>query len=58
MKIMINPFKRGKCIWKFNNNLLYQKDYLALINDIILDDKIKYAIPVYSLKYIKTSDNI
>ena len=58
MQIMINPFKRGKGIWKFNNNLLYQKDYLTLINDIILDEKIKYAIPVYSLEYIKTSNNI
>ena len=26
MHITIKPFKRGKGIWKFNNNLLYQKD--------------------------------
>ena len=58
MHITINPFKRGKGIWKFNNNLLYQKDYLNLINEIILEEKTKYAPPVYSLEFIKSSDNI
>ena len=37
---------------------MYQKDYLTLFNDIILDEKIKYATPVYSLEFIKASDNI
>ena len=58
MHITINPFKRGKGIWKFNNNLLYQKDYLTMINEIISDEKVKYAVPVYSLDFIKSSDNV
>ena len=57
-QIIINPLKRGKGIWKFNNNMLYQKGCLALINDIILDEKIKYATSVYSLKFIQTFKNI
>ena len=57
MHIMINPFKRGKGIWKFNNNLLYQKDYLNLINEIILEEKTKYAPPVYSLEFIKSMNS-
>ena len=46
MDILINNFKVGKGIWKFNNSLLYNKEYLNLINQAIEDEKIKYAIPV------------
>ena len=47
-----------KGIWKFNNSLLYNKEYLNLINQAIEDEKIKYAIPVYSLDFIKNNYNI
>ena len=49
MHITINPFERGKGIWKFNNNLLYQKDYLSLINE--RKNKICH-------EFLKSSDNI
>ena len=58
IQIRINPFVRGKGIWKFNNSLLYEKDYLTLINETILEEKTKYAAPVYNPDFIKLSDNL
>ena len=50
-------FTIGRGTWKFNNSLLKSKDYLKLVNKII--DEEKYALPVYSIDYIKQNyDNI
>ena len=37
--IVISKFKIGKGIWKFNNSLLKNKDYLELVNKIIQEEK-------------------
>ena len=37
---------------------MYNKEYLNLINQAIEDEKIKYAIPVYTFDFIKDNDNI
>lgn len=36
-------------MWKFNNSLLYDNDYLECIRDFILQVKKQYAIPVYNI---------
>ena len=54
--IVISKFKIGKGIWKFNNSLLKNKDYLELVNKIIHEEKSKYALPVYSAEYVKNEN--
>ena len=48
---------RGKGIWKFNNSLLQYEDYVKVINSAINDEKLKYALPVYNLDFIKSNFN-
>ena len=48
----------GKGVWKMNNSLLYNKEYLEIINNAIEDEKFKYAIPIYNLEHIKEFSNI
>ena len=49
----INKFLQGKGLWKFNNSLLECPEYVDLINGIIEEEKVKYAIPVYNLDFLK-----
>ena len=59
MTITISKSVTGRGTWKLNNSLLKNSDYLNLINSVIEDEKIKYSLPVYNLKYIKENyDNI
>ena len=53
MDIVLSKFNQGKGTWKFNNSLLQNQDYLNLVNKIIQEELLKYAIPVYSLQYIE-----
>ena len=39
LDIILNNFKSGKGLWKFNNSLLENKDFLTLINSIIDEEK-------------------
>ena len=48
----MTKFKRGKGIWKFNTRYLHEPEYVIIINDAIREEYIKYALPVYNLKYI------
>ena len=57
MDMVFNNFSIGKGIWKFNNSLLKNKDYLKLINEIIEDELIKYAVPVYQIEFLKNNFN-
>ena len=52
LEIIMNKFIRGKGLWKFNNSLLKDKEYLTLVNKIIAEEIIKYAIPVYNNEFI------
>ena len=58
LKICISKFNHGKRVWKMNNTLLKNKDYLDLINKVITEEKFKYALPIYSFEYINTNDDI
>ena len=57
MDMVFNNFSIGKGIWKFNNSLLKNKDYLKLINEIIEDEKLKYAVPVYQIQFLNNNFN-
>ena len=53
LKLSFIQFKKGKPLWKHNNSLLYDKDYLKIINDKIEDIKKQYALPVYDIENIQ-----
>ena len=55
LNLTINSFSQGKGIWKFNNSLLECPEYVYLINRIIEEEKLKYAIPVYEPNYVKNT---
>ena len=55
LDLMLNQFSRGKGLWKFNNSLLECPDYLNLINNVIEEEKLKYAVPVYDLSYLENN---
>ena len=52
LKIKLSQFQLGKGTWKFNCSLLKQRDYLDLINNIISEEKLKYALPVYNPNHL------
>ena len=55
LEISIHKFKAGRRIWKFNNSLLKNKDYLDTVNKCIEEETIKYAVPVYNLDFLKNN---
>ena len=58
LEIKFNPFIKGKPLWKHNNALLHDAEYLKVINDKITDIKMQYALPVYNRDNIEQiSDN-
>ena len=56
LNIIINKFVRGRGIWKFNCDLLKDIDYLKMINKVILQEKIDYALPIYNIDFIENND--
>ena len=57
MSILINKFERGNGVWKFNTELLKDESYLKLVKECIMDEKRKYAVPVYNLHNLETIDD-
>ena len=53
----INDFTRGRGLWKFNNSLLKDKDYVKEVKNCIQNLKQQYMIPVYNLEYILSNEN-
>ena len=43
LHLVFNDFKRGKGLWKFNNSLLKDVQYLNIINEKILETKRQYC---------------
>ena len=53
----LNNFVQGKGLWKFNTDLLKDLEYVHLINKIINEEIIKYAVPIYNFdKFSKFQD--
>ena len=56
LKIVFHRFERGRGVWKMNNSLLKDQSYLDIINKAIEYEKLKYALPVYNLTYLRNTD--
>ena len=56
--LVLSIVTKGKGIWRFNNSLLYDKNYLNLVNTINNEEKLKYTIPAYNIEHVKTSDSV
>ena len=52
LDIAFVQFKKGKPLWKHNNSLLTDKDYLETMSDKIDEVKKQYALPVYNIDQI------
>jgi len=52
LELQFTQFNHGKSLWKFNNSLLQDKQYLETINEKIDEIRQQYAIPVYNFDKI------
>ena len=52
LDISFVQFQKGKLLWKHNNSLLNDKDYIETINNKIDEVKKQYALPVYNMDQI------
>ena len=42
-------------MWKFNNSLLNNPEYVSHIRKVIEEEKVKYSVPLYNLDYLKNN---
>lgn len=52
LSMAMDNFEHGRALWKHNNSLLTDMEYLKIINAKILDVKKQYCLPVYNLDNI------
>ena len=52
LSLTMNTFEHGKGLWKHNNSLLNDIEYLNAINSKILEIKKQYCLPIYNLENI------
>ena len=57
LHMTLNKLKKGPGLWKFNNLLLRDKEYVNEIKKIITDIKIQYSVPIYNMENINTITN-
>ena len=58
LSFKINDFIKGKGLWKFNNSLLHDPEYVKLIKKQINDVKEQYAVHVYKKDALGDIDNM
>ena len=46
---------RGKGLWKFNNDLLKNQDFISMIKEEIFLIKSIYALPIYDPEFIQSN---
>ena len=56
LTIEINTFIRGRGVFKLNCDCLKDIEYLTTINNVISQEKLAYALPIYSREYIENND--
>lgn len=52
LNLHFSVFKHGKGLWKFNNALLKEPQYIEMINNHIKEIKRQYAVPIYVQNFI------
>ena len=57
LELLLDPFVRGKGIWRFNNSLLRNTEYTKSVKNWIREIKEQYMAPVYNLDNIDQIDN-
>ena len=58
LSLKINDFVKGRGLWKFNNSLLHDPEYVKLIKDKLLDVKDQYSVFVYNRDSLKDIDDL
>ena len=53
----INEFIKGRGLWKFNNSLLHDTDYVKEIKNLISIVKEQYAVKIYRDENLQNIDN-
>ena len=56
LDLLMDPFIKGKGIWRFNCSLLKNIDYIKSVKEWIREVKKQYIIPVYNLQNIDQID--
>ena len=56
LSLVFNPCLKGKGLWKFNNSLLYEKDYSKIVREHI-NLKKQYAALIYNRDKIQEIDD-
>ena len=49
---------KGKGLWKFNNSLLHDTEYVKLVKKQIKDVKEQYSVHVYNKGELRDIDNL
>lgn len=49
ISMKFNNFKKGKGLWKFNNSLLYDKDYSRIVENVI--ENVKKTVLSFSIQF-------
>lgn len=57
LDLELSPFVRGKGLWKFNNSLLYDIQYITLVKEKIAEIRRQYAALPYDLDNLDHVDN-
>lgn len=52
LNLHFSVFKHGKGLWKFNNALLNERQYIKMINNHIKEIKRRNAVPIYVQNFI------
>ena len=58
LDLKLNDNRKGKGSWKFNNNLLKNKDFVKIIKEEIRLTKHIYALPIYSHETVDTLNEL
>ena len=58
LSFQINEFKRGSGIWKFNNCLFKDTEYIKIVKKCINTVKEQYMLPIYDIEYMLENNNL
>ena len=57
MQIQLTEVERGPGIWKFNESVLQDSEYINIIKTAITNIVFQYAVPVYNEEYVTDYNN-
>ena len=57
MRMCMKEVEKGPGIWKMNESVLQDSEYVELVNTTIINTIIQYAIPIYNHEYISDTNN-